>query len=879
MSATGPELLGGLEVRAVMTRVGRVQSLRGFDPVVGRLVLLRALDAGPDDADARAFEASTRRAAAVVHPAASVLLSAGTSPAGVRWAAFAHPGGTSLVRRVMTAGPLPLQDALGLGLALASALAAHEAAGVRHGGVRPEAVALDDEGRPVLFDLLLGKPLSERAHAAPEEGRPEADARADLFGLGATLAWAASGRAADAEPAARLPAPLDHLVAGLCARALVDRYRSAHAALCDLARALRGAPVRGVSAPDAPPTRAERAELLVSEAGTLAIGPALLAAFPARPAPATPPRPADRPSPSTPPRPADRPSARHRGTFYDPPTGASPAPGAGESAGAPPAGTAAPAATRRHALPAPPAASEPPPPSTTTATDATATTATATTRRHAAPTPPTPPPGGAQPGPTPAAAPAAQPPPAAQPAQPQGDGRPGSAKREKFSWDQAAPDWSAILEKREYFFRYMASGTRDRFTQLARPEDEPLESVIAAAGGQTTSSAGIVFLSDDGARAYRLLRELGRGGQGVVYEVEVAGDQRFAGFDHPVTRAALKVSRNEEALERERKAYDSNERPGVIKLLDRGSIQGRERPRPYLVLERLYPHPFQLFSSGADRTPVDLATAVDTYVNLLEVLHGLHFRRDGSLVLCDVKPDNIMIRTSNREGTPSLGEYLRRIASGAYEPVFMDMGCAQDRDHLRRTNGQLDELIGTPLYLPPEAIPFVDGAFVPGRYSDKTDVYALTLSFYEYLTGDRPYSARGLWSSGHGGQLLADLLALKASKDSPIDPAKVEARAGADAAPFLDLIHSGLHPDPEARGTALGLLERAKQAFKVKQRYVRQLGEYRWDQAKGVRLMQERFAPIHPVENAYVEARRRHEAEGPGGEDDANSAALDTVDL
>lgn len=782
------ESVGGFELQATIARTGRAASSRGHDPLVDRPVLVRLLDEGPEDAEARAFDAATRRAGAVVHPALAVLLGGGASPAG-RWAAFAHPGGTSLLRRVATVGPLTVPETLALGLALASALAALEAARLRHGAVRPESVALDDAGRPVLFDLLLGKPLEEPPRRAPEHDQPGADGRADLFGLGVTLAFAATGALPGDLDA--LPAPLPGLVKVCVAPDPADRYRSARAAAYELARALREAPLRGPGAPDAEPTRAERAELLAVDTGGIDAGPAILAVFTARAAAA-----------AEPPRPAARASGRHR-AYYD-------APGAKAEAPA------------------------------------------------------------ARPGAAPADAPAAKP--AEAPAEPAPPGR-----RNTFMWDNAAPDWGAILEKREYFFRYMASKTQQRFSHLGRPADEPLEVVIAAADSAARTSEDRVLLSDDGARAYRLLHELGRGGQGVVYEVEVVGDQRFEGFDHPVARAALKVSRNDAALRREREAYEALQRPGVIKLLDRGSIQGREQPHPYLVLERLYPHPFQLFGDGATRLPCDLATAVDTFVNLLDALHGLHYRREGGLVLCDVKPENIMLRTSNRDGTPSLGEYLRRIASGAYEPVFMDMGCAQDRERLRRDKGHLEELIGTPLYLPPEALPYIDEEFVPGTYSDKTDVYALSLTFYEYLTGERPYAAKGLWSSTHGGQVLAELLALKASRDLPIDPAAVEARTGADAHLFLDLLHAGLHPDPEARAGALGLLERAKSAFKVKQRYVRQIGEYRYDQAKGVRLAQERYPPIHPVENVYVEARRKLEAEP--GKKGKPLAAFDTIDL
>lgn len=445
----------------------------------------------------------------------------------------------------------------------------------------------------------------------------------------------------------------------------------------------------------------------------------------------------------------------------------------------------------------------------------------------------------------------------------------GPGEREQFAWDQGEPDWAQILQKRDYYFRYLSSDTRDRFPALDPSERVARDEALELVSGEETSGER-VLLSDDGSRAYRLLRELGRGGQGVVYEVEVVGNQIFEGFEHPVTRAALKIGRQAETIECERLAYERLRGSGIVKLLDAGTVQGRDRPRRYLVLERLYPHPYQLFRTGTRPVPVDPATAVDTFVNLLDALHGVHFRREGPLVLCDVKPENVMLRMSNREGPPTLGEYLRRLATGTYEPVLMDMGCAQDREALRARGGRLvDLLIGTPLYLPPEAMPQLTGEMQSGIYSDRTDVYALTITFYEYLVGERPYSAGGLWSTSHGGMRFAELIELKERRASPIDEQAVIARTGEDAPAFLEVLRAGTDPDPERRPTALALLEQAKRLFRINQRFVRTVGEYRYDQARGLRFVQGRFPAIDPVQNQYVESRQR-EAEGQ------RRAAMDT---
>ena len=43
-----------------------------------------------------------------------------------------------------------------------------------------------------------------------------------------------------------------------------------------------------------------------------------------------------------------------------------------------------------------------------------------------------------------------------------------------------------------------------------------------------------------------------------------------------------------------------------------------------------------------------------------------------------------MLRMSSFEGKLEEADYLRRLASGAYEPVFIDVGCAQNRLDLQK---------------------------------------------------------------------------------------------------------------------------------------------------------------------------------------------------
>lgn len=106
----------------------------------------------------------------------------------------------SLAELVGTFGPLSVQDVLSLGEALATTLAAAHQAGVVHGGMSPGNVLFRASGSPVLADFGLA--LRQAFPGDPAVGflAPETitdgtlDERTDLYGLGALLYFALTGR-------------------------------------------------------------------------------------------------------------------------------------------------------------------------------------------------------------------------------------------------------------------------------------------------------------------------------------------------------------------------------------------------------------------------------------------------------------------------------------------------------------------------------------------------------------------------------------------------------------------------------------------------------------------------------------------------------------
>ncbi|HBP21729.1 MAG TPA: hypothetical protein DEA08_28590, partial [Planctomycetes bacterium] len=368
----------------------------------------------------------------------------------------------------------------------------------------------------------------------------------------------------------------------------------------------------------------------------------------------------------------------------------------------------------------------------------------------------------------------------------------------------------------------------------------------------TRAERSQLLLSDDTQRAYRIKRRLGQGTQGIVYEVEVLGRQDFPAFLRPVERAVIKRAKEAAAVNAERLIYSQIDYR-VVKLLDHG-LDSKERP--YLVLERLRATPHERYRGpeGRGRIPVDPASAVELFVNLLDRVKGLHFRRKLPLVLCDIKPANVMLRMPSAEPLDDEA-YLTRLAEGRYEPVFVDLGCAQHREVLREAQGRLRGLIGSPMFLPPESIPRpgAEGELIPGIYGPQTDVYALTLTFYEWISGVRAYQHLEHEWKNDEDPLLA-LFELKHRGADPVDAATLTGRVGSNAQPVLEILRAGLHPDPRQRATTNKLFELASKAFQL-QVWKRDKRPYAFDDAQNHLTWRQGLFPRLSLErNGYKRA-------------------------
>jgi len=208
-TAEGREKVAGYRIEGLLGRgaMGAVYKARQLS--LDRVVALKVLDPelAKDEAYATRFMEEARTVARLSHTNLISGIDVGEED-GLKYLVMEYAEGVTLSRLLRRGGALDEERALSIALQVARALDHAHKGGVVHGDVRPENVMVTSDGVTKLCDLgIARRPLvaGDREGGAlsrtpdyisPEQarGHTEIGPAADLYGLGATLFHALTGR-------------------------------------------------------------------------------------------------------------------------------------------------------------------------------------------------------------------------------------------------------------------------------------------------------------------------------------------------------------------------------------------------------------------------------------------------------------------------------------------------------------------------------------------------------------------------------------------------------------------------------------------------------------------------------------------------------------
>ena len=208
---------------------------------------------------------------------------------------------------------------------------------------------------------------------------------------------------------------------------------------------------------------------------------------------------------------------------------------------------------------------------------------------------------------------------------------------------------------------------------------------------------------------YELLREIGRGAMGVVYEAQDGELRRRVALKmliSPPRQDPQESKPEEDRFLRESQLHKSlPPHPGVVPVLEAGVIDGRR----YLAMELVEGSPLGVW------TRTGSVTMRQRIALLRDVALAVHHAHQHGIVHRDLKPENILVDRSHRPRITDFG--LAKMLGSAIQPLVTATGTS----------------LGTPAYMSPEQVKGLKNV------DARADVYSLGVMLYELLTGRRPF--------------------------------------------------------------------------------------------------------------------------------------------
>ncbi|MFO0830227.1 MAG: protein kinase [Phycisphaerales bacterium] len=263
---------------------------------------------------------------------------------------------------------------------------------------------------------------------------------------------------------------------------------------------------------------------------------------------------------------------------------------------------------------------------------------------------------------------------------------------------------------------------------------------------------------------YRIVRVVGEGGMGVVYEGEQREPRRRVAVK--VLRPLLSISAVQRRIRLEAQVLARLTHPGIAHIIESG-VDPRTN-EAFFAME---------FVEGAGLRehagPLPIADRCELVARVCDAVQHAHQK---GVIHRDIKPSNILVE-------PEQG--------GPGRPRVLDFGVAKLLEEGEHATLSMSEgtLVGTLGYMSPEAL-----AGAPDAIDTRTDVYSLGVLLYELLAARPPVDIRGLPITE---------VARRVRDEQPARLDAVNARIPKDLA---TVAHKALEKDPARRYDSAGAL-------------------------------------------------------------------------
>ncbi len=231
---------------------------------------------------------------------------------------------------------------------------------------------------------------------------------------------------------------------------------------------------------------------------------------------------------------------------------------------------------------------------------------------------------------------------------------------------------------------------------------------------------------------YLIIRKVGEGGMGIVYEAEQ---------DSPKRRVALKIIRPGFAtpqllrrFEFEAQVLGRLDHRGIAQIHEAGSTKIAGTTAPFFAMEFVDGEPLDVH---VRKQALGLLDRLELIARVCDAVHHAHQK---GILHRDLKPANILIKLEQTGTDRSRSSHSSNIDTIG-QPKILDFGVARATDSDLRTTTLLTnvgQIIGTLAYMSPEQI---EG---PSDDLDtRCDVYALGVILYGVLANELPHDVAG----------------------------------------------------------------------------------------------------------------------------------------